>query len=108
MDLKQKYTEEIKFEISDWFFEDLMLLSEEAKDEVIYDIEKVIDSLPNTGDYSVPVFGVVYCEELFYILEYRKKDEELPIIFSIEFISSDEYLDAINENNTIKYYGKQK
>ncbi len=104
MDLEQKSTGAIKFEISEWFFEKLMILEDESKEGIINDIESIASKLPDTdGDYE-QVYGVVYSDELFYVLEYSKVSGEVPIIFYIDFVESDEYLDAINKNKTIKDY----
>lgn len=109
MDSSQKYIEASLFEIDDWFNDKVSQLSLKARKEIIYDIAGVVEYLPRSNGWSQEVYGVVYCENIFYVLEYVKQDDEIPLIVDIDFIESDEYLDAILENKTIKsYYNEEQ
>ena len=104
MDLSQKYIEASYFDIDEWFSEKVKALSIKARKEIIYDIASVVEYLPKSNGWSQEIYGVVYCDTIFYVLEYVNQEDEAPLIVDIDFVESDEYLDAILENKTIKSY----
>jgi hypothetical protein len=71
---------------------------------MIYDIASVVEYLPVSNGWSQEVYGVIYSIDKFYVLEYLKQNEEIPLIVDIDFVECDEYLDAIIDNKTIKSY----
>ena len=104
MDLEQRYIEASKFDIDDWFKDKIIGLSFKARQELIYDIASVVEYLPVSNGWSQEVYGVIYSIDRFYVLEYLKQNEEIPLIVDIDFVECDEYLDAILDNKTIKSY----
>ncbi len=104
MDLEQRYIEASRFDIDDWFRDKITGLSFNARQELIYDIASVVEYLPVSNGWSQEVYGVIYSIDKFYVLEYLKQNEEVPLIVDIEFVECDEYLDAIIDNKTIKSY----
>jgi len=109
MDLRQKFIEASRFDIDDWFREKTIGLPSKAIEELLYDIAGVVEYLPTSDGWSQEIYGVIYSEHIFYVLEYLKQEEEIPLIIDIDFIESDEYLDAHLEKKTIKsYYNEQQ
>lgn len=104
MDLQQRFIEASRFDIDDWFTEKIIDLPFKARKELIYDIASMVEYLPISDGWSQEVYGVIYSIEKFYVLEYMKQNEEIPLIVDIDFVECDEYLDAIINKNTIKSY----
>ena len=102
MDLTQKFIEEI--DVEEWFALELNNLPQNIAEIILKDIASVAKVLPILNGYSQIIYGVVYDHNVFYFIDYLKQEEERLLIIDITFVESDEYLDAINENNTIKYY----
>lgn len=109
MDSEQKYTGEIyNFYMSAFFTIQIAELDPVHSDEILSAIDNVIDKLPLTYDYTHEVYGVLKDVNEFYCIEYYfKYDDDYPMIYLLNFVDSDEYLDAILNKNTIEYYGKK-
>jgi len=109
MDSEQKYTGEIyNFYMSAFFAIQIAELDRVHSDEILSAIDNVIDKLPLTSDYTHEVYGVLKDVNEFYCIEYDfEYDNDYPLIYSLNFVDSDEYLDAILNKNTIEYYGKK-
>ena len=101
MDLGQKYIEDNIFEVEEKFAHKLIELSFEAQTEIIYDIAKCSLDLPSAFGWTQAVYGVIKEEEIYYLIEYLKEDNEILLIVDILFIEVDEYLDAMLEGKTI-------
>ena len=66
----------------------------------LFDNEKL---LPETNGYSQFISGVVKQEKPFYFeIEYLKQQDERPTYLDLVEIELDDYLDAINNNKTLK------
>lgn len=104
MDLEQRFIEENKFDVDEFFAIKVEALSKEAAQEIISDIIAAVQYLPKKSGFYQEVYGVVYCESIFYIIEYLNEIDEKPFIIDIDIAGLDEYLDAIIDNNTLRYY----
>ena len=104
MDLGQKYIEENRFHIEEWFADKMVGLPFDTQTEIIYSIAINVHSFPLVEGWTQEIFGVVKEDHLFYALEYLNEKNGIPIICDINFIESDEYLDAILNKNTIESY----
>lgn len=109
MDSEQKYTGEIyKFYMSTFFTIQISEIDSVHSDEILSAIDNVVNILPFTYDYTGVVYGVLRDINEFYCIEYDfENDSDYPVIYSMNFVDSDEYLDAILNKNTIEYYGKK-
>jgi len=111
MDLKQKFIEENKFAVEEWFANKVLLLSIDSRNEIIQDLSNAIEYLPTNpiedgGLWEQKIYGVIKSESIFYSIDYIKEEGEIPVIIDLVYVEADEYLDAILEKNTIKsYYG---
>jgi hypothetical protein len=108
MDLEQRFIEASYFDVDEWFSEKIRELPDDVRTEIIYDIAGVVEYLPKNDVMYQQLYGVAYCVDLFYVLEYFKEDGEYPLITDIDIIELDEYLDAVIENKTIKSYYEQR
>lgn len=105
MDLKQKFIEENKFEIEEWFASSILKLSSDARQEIIEDLVSVMPYLPIENGWEQIIYGVVKNENIFYQLHYLKEEHQFPLLIDLKYVDSDEFLDAMLEKNTIKTYG---
>lgn len=104
MDSKQRYIEDSRFEVEDWFAEKMARLEHETQNEIIYSIARHIHFFPKEEGWTQEIYGVVKEVNLFYALEYLNEKGSIPIVCDIHFVDSDEYLDAILQNKTIETY----
>jgi len=106
MDLELKYLEDnTLYEIDDWFFAQLRKFSVNEAEVIIGQILAVLNRLPCRDGWSQSVYGVVSQKNpTFFVIEFLKQTMDIPILVDIEEIDVDEYLDAINQNKSIKSY----
>ena len=105
MDSEQKYLEEIKFVVTEWFFDGLDDSGhEDITLEVVDAIDRISGNIPITGDRFDTIYGVVESKGIFYAVDYVHNGEDVPLMLFASVVDSDRYLDAINENKTIKNY----
>jgi len=104
MDLRLRFIEESDFEVDDFFLEKINTLSEETSFDLLYDLSNSVKNLPYTDGWSEIVFGVVKRTNFFYVIDYYKEEGQRTYIIDIDTVDVDEYLDAINQSNTIKHY----
>ena len=105
MDSEQKYIEEIKFVVTEWFFDGLDQTNhEDITSDVVDAIDRISGNIPITGDKFDTIYGVVESKGVFYAVDYVHNGEDVPLMLFASIVDSDEYLDAINENKTIKNY----
>ena len=105
MDLEQKYTEEIEFGMHTDFEKKLRDQPDDVIDDIIEDIAHVLESLPKRDDFTQFIGGVCLLKDpIYYVLEYFNEQEKFPVLVDLHFTDVDEYLDLINESNTIKSY----
>lgn len=101
---KQKSTEgKVIMYFNQWFVDELSTYSSFIMMDILnqlFDNEKL---LPETNGYSQFISGVVKQEEPFYFeIEYLKQQDERPTYLDLVEIGLDDYLDAINNNKTLK------
>ena len=105
MDSEQKYIEEIKFVVTAWFLDGL---DDSGHDDITLKVVDAIDrisgNIPITGDRFDTIYGVVESKGIFYAVDYVHNGEDVPLMLFASVVDSDRYLDAINENKTIKNY----
>jgi len=78
---------------------------DEIIDRIIDDIAEVLESLPKRDDFTQFIGGVcLSADPIYYVLEYFNEQEKFPVLVDLHFTDVDEYLDLINESNTIKSY----
>jgi len=67
----------------------------------------VLSELPIKNGWSQEVAGVITDNDedpIFFVIEYLKQEDDIPILIDINPIEVDEYLDFILENKSIKSY----
>tara|TARA_B110000908_G_scaffold172585_1_gene241008 strand:- start:21024 stop:21413 length:390 start_codon:yes stop_codon:yes gene_type:complete len=106
MDSTRKYIEDkVEYEIDEWFYEQLSYYKIEDASLIIAQTLAVLESLPEKNGWSQEVAGVIKNEEpIFFVVEYLKQPQEIPILIDINEIELDEYLDFISQLKTIKSY----
>lgn len=119
MDLEQKFTEEINnitISLTHHFHYSLHTLDWKLRVDIMRQIESILDCTKvSSQDESFYVGGVSLIDEpFFFVVEYYNDPitaySDSPVIDLIDImeISCDEYLDLINESNTIKKYGEAR
>jgi hypothetical protein len=112
MDLKQKYTVDLIYEVEDYFMKklqtdfdlDISLKIAELINQTVHQVLPVKKSLTSEGLYTVEFYGGVVHNlgiPTFFKLETESFIEEgkpLVALIDIKEIDSDEYLDLINSN----------
>ena len=106
MDLQLKFLEDnFLYEIDDWFFSQLRRFSVNEATVIIGQVLSIIDELPDRDGWSQSVAGVIKKKNpTFFVVEYLKQKNDIPILVDIEEIEVDEYLDYILEAKSIKSY----
>jgi len=110
MDLPQKYTgDEHYYEMEETFLEDLESLPSLYSAGIIMQLDRLAEEMYQRNRKSVPtkrlgkVAGVVTLEDpLFFSVEYLNSKTMHPLFYKFNIIDSDDYLDYINLNKTIK------
>lgn len=107
MDSKQKYIEvDPLYEIDDWFFYKLGELTSDRKMDIIAAVASCVPNLPSNNEYIQAIAGVVKGDDpIFFEIEFYKHTDGCVSLRDINQLNSDEYLDYIIENCTIKSYG---
>lgn len=108
MDLELKFLEdELRYEIDDWFFQQLSDYSLTDASLIVAQALAVLSELPIKNGWSQEVAGVITDDDedpIFFVIEYLKQEDDIPILIDINPIDVDEYLDFILENKSIKSY----
>lgn len=108
MDLELKFLEdEMLYEIDDWFFQQLSDYSLTDASLIVAQTLAVLSELPSKNGWSQEVAGVITddnTEPIFFVVEYLKQEDDIPILIDINPIDVDEYLDFIIEKKSIKSY----
>lgn len=108
MDLELKFLEdELRYEIDDWFFQQLSDYSLTDASLIVAQALAVLSELPIKNGWSQEVAGVITDDDedpIFFVIEYLKQEDDIPILIDINPIEVDEYLDFILENKSIKSY----
>ncbi len=108
MDLELKFLEdELRYEIDDWFFQQLSDYSLTDASLIVAQALAVLSELPIKNGWSQEVAGVITDNDedpIFFVIEYLKQEDDIPILIDINPIEVDEYLDFILENKSIKSY----
>lgn len=108
MDLELKFLEdELRYEIDDWFFQQLSDYSLTDASLIVAQALAVLSELPIKNGWSQEVAGVITDDNedpIFFVIEYLKQEDDIPILIDINPIDVDEYLDFILENKSIKSY----
>jgi hypothetical protein len=110
MDSKQRSIEEQQFEVEDWFVKALAKLPVDIRTEILEDLLSVMPNLPVIDYWEQQIYGVIPGKNIFYVIDYIKEELNNPILIDLNYVESDDYLDAILENNTIKskYYEEEE
>lgn len=95
----------VEYEIDEWFIESLQPFSIKQRGYILHRVIPVLDLLP-VDNYQIQIVGGVIEQEepLFFTIEYLSQYGEPVLLLDVMEITSDEYLDLILENNTLKYY----
>jgi len=110
MDLPQKYTgDEHYYEMEETFLEQLENLPSIYSAGIIMQLDRLAEEMYQENRMSMPakrfgfVAGVVELKSpLFFSVEYLNSKSMHPLFFKFNVIDSDDYLDYINLNKTIK------
>jgi hypothetical protein len=95
----------VEYEIDEWFVESLQPFTIKERGSILHRLIPLLDLLP-IDDYQTQIVGGVIHqgEPLFFTIEYFSQYREPVLLLDVMEITSDEYLDLILENNTLKYY----
>ena len=106
MDLILKFLEDDNpYYMFHWFYKELIEYTMEDASVIISQILAVMDFLPQKEGHSQDVAGVIKKDEpIFFVIEYVKQENELPILVDLTVIELDEYLDYIVDKKSIKSY----
>ena len=110
MDVEQKYTEGKKYELDDFFIENLQEIPFPISIKMAKFIEANLKYIPSSNLISYVVGGlVIYRKQpVPFALEIVRTVGDNPILSDIELISMDEYLDLMNLNLYIKSNERSK
>jgi hypothetical protein len=105
MDSEQKFIEESRYEIDDWFYSQLEAYDRDHQTLMIAQFLTVINYLPIETKWYQEVAGVIKgTEPLFFAIEFLKESDELTVLIDLNEIEVDEYLDFISNQKSIKSY----
>ena len=105
MDSEQKFIEESRYEIDDWFYSQLEAYDRDHQTLMIAQFLTVINYLPIETKWYQEVAGVIKgTEPLFFAIEFLKESDELTVLIDLNEIEVDEYLDFISNKKSIKSY----
>ena len=94
MDSEQKFIEESRYEIDDWFYSQLEAYDRDQQTLMIAQFLTVINHLPIENKWYQEVAGVIKgTEPLFFAIEFLKESDELTVLIDLNEIEVDEYLD---------------
>ncbi len=110
MDLPQRFTgDEHYYEMEEAFLEDLESLPSLYSAGIIMQLDILAEDMYQSNRKSAPtkrigkIAGVVTLDEpLFFSVEYLNSKTMHPLFYKFNIIDSDQYLDFINLNKTIK------
>ena len=104
MESRQKYTKESKYDIDDFFMENLKEMDYDLSITIAEFIEKNLQYIPSDNIVSFVVGGLVIFESepVAFALELVRPFGANPILSDIDLITIDEYLDLMNLNLYIK------
>jgi hypothetical protein len=104
MGVRQKYTEVKKYDIDDFFIENLQEIEFPLSVRIAEFIEENLKYIPSSNLVSYVVGGLVMYNHkpVAFALELVRTLGDNPILSDIELISMDEYLDLMNLNLYIK------
>ena len=109
---EQKFIEEIRdayFEIEAMFAKGIKEFPLADRQAILNGLIPVLSVLPINDMWSQFIGGVIEKDTpIFYTIEYMNEVGEPPLLVNIIKTHSDDYLDLILENNTIKYYAEYK
>jgi hypothetical protein len=95
----------VEYEIDEWFVESLLPFSIKDRGTILHSVIPLLDHLPIDNHLTQIVGGVIKKETpIFFSVEYFSQEQEAVLLLDVQEITSDEYLDLILENNTLKYY----
>ena len=111
MDSKQRFTgDEAYYQMEDNFLEELESLPPLYGAAIIMQLDKLASDMYDENKIQKPtkkfgmVAGVVPLKEaLFFKVEYLNSKTMHPLFYKFKVISSDDYLDYLNLNKTLKY-----
>ena len=89
------------FSIDVEFFYNIQELSDESIKELYEQLNECYNILPKDDNFTLGLYGVIRCEDIFFELEFLNKDNEKPVFLNINYIELDTYLDAVIEKQTI-------
>ena len=105
MDLKQKFLEgNVVFEVQESFADSLSLLDEDVYLDILVQMKDLCEFAPFKQKIVQTFGGVSHYDGYAYFFELSLINElqHMPFFLDITEISSDDYLDYILENKTIK------
>jgi hypothetical protein len=104
MDLEQKYTGD-RYQIEDSFYSQLLTYTKDEALMIVSQFLAVVPKLPNKENWTQEAAGVIKREDpLFFVVEYLKQEDDIPILVDIYDIGVDEYLEFISNKKSIKSY----
>ena len=90
------------FSIDVEFYYNIQELSDESIKELYEQLNECYNILPKDDKFTLGLYGVIRCEDIFFELEFLNKDNEKPVFLNINYIELDAYLDAVIEKQTIE------
>ena len=103
MDSEQKSTEAIRLLLTEEFVDDLDFYQDDEVEFIIKTLSREQGKFKVINDLAQYVYGVIQIEDpLYFKVEFINEEDERPTYLSLEGVGVDEFLDAINNNQTLE------
>jgi len=103
MDSEQKSTEGIRLLLTEEFVDDLDFYQDDEIEFIIKTLSREQGKFKVLNDLAQYVYGVIQIEDpVYFKVEFINEEDERPTYLSLEGVGVDEFLDAINNNQTLE------
>jgi hypothetical protein len=103
MDSKQKSTEGIRLLLTEEFVDDLDFYQDDEVEFIIKSLSREQENFKVIDRFSQYVYGVIQIDEpVYFKIEFINEQDERPMYLSLTNVSVDDFLDAINNNQTLQ------
>lgn len=90
------------FNIDMEFFLNIQELSDSSIKDLYEQLSNIYPLLPKDDIYTRGISGVLREDEVFFELEFINVNGEPPVFLDIKYTDIDNYLDAVNQKQTIE------
>jgi len=103
MDSEQKSTEGIRLLLTEEFVDDLDFYQDDEVEFIIKSLSREQENFKVIDRFSQYVYGVIQIDEpVYFKIEFINEHDERPMYLSLTNVSVDDFLDAINNNQTLQ------